>query len=108
MSVDFKDGIQREQIRLVMEQVPTMQAVSFIVALVLVYVVRDIVPPANIFVWVLMVFLIVCSRVRPLLPILQGAGRTVWRGILEESLSDFGPDFRDYLGGLRLYCFPGW
>ncbi|MGA2224337.1 MAG: hypothetical protein ABSH41_07845, partial [Syntrophobacteraceae bacterium] len=63
MSEDFKDGILREQIRLVMEQVPTMQVVSFIVALVLVYVVRDIVAPANILVWVLMVLLIVCSRI---------------------------------------------
>ncbi len=63
MSEDFKDGILREQIRLVMEQVPTMQVVSFVVALVLVYVVRDIVAPANILVWVLMVLLIVCSRI---------------------------------------------
>ena len=63
MKEDFKDAVLREQIRLVMEQVPTMQAVSFMVALVLVYVVRDIVAPANILVWVLMVLLIVCSRV---------------------------------------------
>ena len=63
MSEDFKDAVPREQIRLVMEQVPTMQAVSFMVALVLVYEVRDIVAPASILVWVLMVLLIVCSRV---------------------------------------------
>ena len=63
MKEDFKDAVLREQIRLVVEQVPTMQAVSFMVALVLVYVVRDIVAPANILVWVLMVLLIVCSRV---------------------------------------------
>lgn len=59
----FKDDILREQIRFVMEQVPTMQAGSFIVALVLCYVVRGIVAPASILVWVLMVFLIVFSRV---------------------------------------------
>ena len=62
-SEDFREGILREQIRLVMEQVPTMQIVSFIVALVLVYIVRDIVAPANILVWVLLVLLIVCSRI---------------------------------------------
>jgi PAS domain S-box-containing protein len=59
----FKDGILREQVRLAMKQLPTMQAASFIVALVLCYAVRGIVSPANIFVWVFMVLAIVASRV---------------------------------------------
>ena len=56
---NFRDDILREQIRLVMEQVPTMQVGSFIAALVLAYVVRDTVAPAKDLVWVLMIFLIV-------------------------------------------------
>ncbi len=59
----FKDDILREQIKFVMEHVPTMQAGSFVVALVLCYVVRGIVAPASILIWVLLVFLIVLSRV---------------------------------------------
>jgi hypothetical protein len=42
-SEDFKDGILREQVRLAMRHVPTMQVTSFIVALVLAYAVRDII-----------------------------------------------------------------
>jgi hypothetical protein len=42
-SNDFKDGILREQVRLAMRHVPTMQVTSFIVALVLAFAVRDIV-----------------------------------------------------------------
>ena len=60
---DFRDDILREQIRLVMEQVPTMQVTSIIVALVLAYAVRDIVAPENILIWVLMVLLIAFGRV---------------------------------------------
>ena len=63
MNAEFKDEILREQIRLVMKQVPTMQVGSFITALVLAYVVRHNVAPANILVWVLMVLLIALSRV---------------------------------------------
>ncbi|HYA01647.1 MAG TPA: ATP-binding protein, partial [Syntrophobacteria bacterium] len=60
---DFKDEILREQVRLAMKQVPTMQVTSFIVALVLSYVVRDIVPHVNIFAWVLTILTIVVSRI---------------------------------------------
>ncbi len=63
MSKDFRDDILREQIRLVIEQIPTMLVTSFIVALVLAYAVRNIVAPENILVWVLMVLLITFSRV---------------------------------------------
>jgi hypothetical protein len=45
---DFKDDTLREQVRLAMRQLPTIQITSFIVAIVLSYTVRDIVPHANI------------------------------------------------------------
>ena len=63
MSKDFRDDILREQLRLVIEQIPTMLVTSFIVALVLAYAVRHIVAPENILVWVSMVLLITFSRV---------------------------------------------
>ncbi|MGO9376597.1 MAG: ATP-binding protein [Syntrophobacteraceae bacterium] len=59
---DFGTDILREQIRLAMEQLPTMQGASFIVALILCYVVRDIVPYVNIFGWVTLVLLTVLSQ----------------------------------------------
>jgi hypothetical protein len=40
---DFKDDILREQVRLAMRQIPTIQITSFIVVIVLSYTVRDIV-----------------------------------------------------------------
>ncbi len=60
---DFKDDILREQVRLAMKQLPTMQITSFIVALVLSYTVSDIVPHVNIVRWDLMVLAIVVSRI---------------------------------------------
>ena len=60
---DFKDDILREQVRLAMKQLPTMQITSFIVAIVLSYTVRDVVPHANIVIWDLMVLAIVVSRI---------------------------------------------
>jgi diguanylate cyclase (GGDEF)-like protein len=60
---DFKDDILREQVRLVMKQLPTMQMTSILVALVLSYTVSDIVPFANIVAWVLMVLAIAVSRI---------------------------------------------
>jgi PAS domain S-box-containing protein len=60
---DLKDEILREQVRLVMQQIPTMQGTSFIVALVLSYVVRDIVPRVNTLAWLLMVLAIVLGRI---------------------------------------------
>ncbi|MGC2064504.1 MAG: PAS domain S-box protein [Thermodesulfovibrionales bacterium] len=59
----LKDRILREQLRLAFKQLPTMQIASFIVALVISYAVRDIVPHVNIFAWVLMVLAIVVSRI---------------------------------------------
>ncbi len=41
---DTWDEILRQQMRPVMEQVPTMQVASVMVALVLAYVVHDVVP----------------------------------------------------------------
>jgi two-component system, cell cycle sensor histidine kinase and response regulator CckA len=63
MTDQIKDDILREQIRLAMRQLPTMQATSFIVALALSYVVRTTVSHTNILVWILMVLSIVMGRV---------------------------------------------
>jgi PAS domain S-box-containing protein len=60
---DFQEDIIREQVRLAMKQLPTMQAASFLVALVLSYAVYDTVPRANVGAWILMVFLIVTGRI---------------------------------------------
>ena len=60
---DFGEEIGREQLRLVMQQVPTMQAASIVVALVLSYTVRDIVPRGNIFSFVLSISAVAVSRV---------------------------------------------
>jgi PAS domain S-box-containing protein len=63
MIEDFRHRILREQIRLAMDQVPTMQGTSLIVALVLCYTVRDIVSYTNIFAWVALVLLIALGRI---------------------------------------------
>lgn len=60
---DFGECILREQVRLAMQQVPTMQVTSFIVALILCYLVRGIVPRVNILAWVLMMLAIVVGRI---------------------------------------------
>jgi len=60
---NLKDAILREQVCLVMQQVPTMQAASFIVALVLCYTVLDIVPHTKALVWVLLILAITVGRV---------------------------------------------
>jgi len=59
---DFKDSILREQVRVVMQQLPTMQIASFVVALVLSFTVRNLVSRINILAWVLMILAIVVSR----------------------------------------------
>ena len=59
---DLGTDILREQIRLAMGQLPTMQGTSFIVALVLCYVVRDIVSYVNILGWVTLVLLTVLGQ----------------------------------------------
>jgi two-component system cell cycle sensor histidine kinase/response regulator CckA len=55
-------GIEREQVQLAMRQLPTMQLVSFVVALVLGFVVRDIVPRTSIIIWLLLVLAVAVSR----------------------------------------------
>jgi PAS domain S-box-containing protein len=60
---EFKDGILREQVRLAMKQLPTMQTASFIVALALSYTVRDIALHENILAWLAMILAIVVSRI---------------------------------------------
>ncbi len=55
-------SILREQIRLAMEQLPAKQVASLIVALILCYVVRGIVPYANNFGWITLVLLTVVSE----------------------------------------------
>ncbi len=57
------DDVLREQVRLVMKQVPTMQTASIIVALVLCYTVQSIVPRTSILTWLLLVLGIALSRV---------------------------------------------
>jgi len=56
-------AILREQVCLAMQQVPTMQATSFFVALVLAYTVRNIVPHTKALVWVLMILAVAIGRV---------------------------------------------
>jgi PAS domain S-box-containing protein len=59
----LKEEILREQVRLALGHLPTMQAASFLVALVLCYAVRDVVPHANILSWILMILCIVITRI---------------------------------------------
>ncbi|MGA8754016.1 response regulator [Candidatus Deferrimicrobium sp.] len=63
MDNDFREAIDREQLRLAMQQVPTMQAASVVVALVLSYAVRGIVPRGNILSFILLVSAVSTSRV---------------------------------------------
>ncbi len=63
MGNDYREAIGREQLRLVMQQIPTMQAASVVVALLLSYVVRDIVPRGKIFSFVLLTSAVAASRV---------------------------------------------
>jgi two-component system, cell cycle sensor histidine kinase and response regulator CckA len=63
MIEDSKRRILREQTRLAMEQLPTMQGASLFVALTLCYTVRDLVPHANIYLWVTLVLLAVLSKI---------------------------------------------
>ena len=63
MDNDFKEAIEREQLRLVMQQVPTMQAASFVVALILSYAARDLVSRGNILIFILSITAVAASRV---------------------------------------------
>ncbi len=58
MSEDYEQEILREQVRLAMQQVPTIQWACFIVVLALAYLARNIVPHINIITWVLMILLV--------------------------------------------------
>jgi PAS domain S-box-containing protein len=60
---EVRDAVLREQVRIAMQQVPTMQMASFIVALVLSFLVRNLVSHLNILAWVLMIVSIVSSRI---------------------------------------------
>ena len=62
MDNDFREAIGREQLRLVMQQVPTMQAASVVVALVLSYAVRGIVPRGHILLFILLVSAVAAGR----------------------------------------------
>jgi PAS domain S-box-containing protein len=59
---DFSQRIQREQIRLAMEQLPTMQGASLFVALVLCYAVVHVVPYEDIFAWGALILLVSFGR----------------------------------------------
>ncbi|MGC8495313.1 MAG: ATP-binding protein [Syntrophobacteraceae bacterium] len=54
-SLEPANCILREQVRLALDQVPTMQAISLIVSLVLCYAVRNEVSPGNLAVWGLLI-----------------------------------------------------
>ena len=60
---DVQAAIVREQVHLAFRHLPTMQLASFVVALVLAYAVRNVVPRANIALWLLMVLAVVTSRI---------------------------------------------
>jgi len=60
---DRQGAITQEQVRLAMRQLPTMQAASFLVALVLAYLVRGMVPAANIVLWLALVLAVVVCRI---------------------------------------------
>ena len=62
-SEDSPDDLLREQVRLAFQHLPTMQMASFIVSLVISYVVRETVPAGNILAWILMVLAIVLARI---------------------------------------------
>ncbi len=63
MEKNLKNAILREQVCLAMHQVLTMQAASLIVALVLSYTVRNIVPHTRALAWVLMMLAVAVCRV---------------------------------------------
>ncbi|MBF8260068.1 MAG: PAS sensor histidine kinase [Actinobacteria bacterium] len=63
MDNEYKEAIGREQLRLVMQQVPAMQAAALVVAFFLSYAVWGIVSGANILAFVLPVSAVAASRV---------------------------------------------
>jgi two-component system, cell cycle sensor histidine kinase and response regulator CckA len=59
----YKDKILGAQVHLAIKQLPTVQITSFIVALVLSFTVRNIIPRANIITWLTMVLVLVFGRI---------------------------------------------
>ena len=62
-SKGYTDRILGEQVHLAIKQLPTMQITSFIIALVLSFIVRNIIPRANIIAWLMMVLVTVFGRI---------------------------------------------
>ncbi len=62
-NTDFRDELAREQVRLVFQDLSTMQSVSFIVAIVLSFIARNDIPHEDIFAWDLMILTVVASRI---------------------------------------------
>nr|MDA8175189.1 hypothetical protein [Nitrospiraceae bacterium] len=63
LMAEYREEIAREQVRIAFADLPTMQTASFIVALVLSGLVRNIVAHANILAWNLMILSVVIGRV---------------------------------------------
>jgi two-component system cell cycle sensor histidine kinase/response regulator CckA len=61
-SRDYTDRVLGEQVNLAIKQLPTMQATSFVIALVLSITVRNVIPLVNIIIWLLLVLVTVFSR----------------------------------------------
>jgi diguanylate cyclase (GGDEF)-like protein/PAS domain S-box-containing protein len=59
---NYKDAILDEQVRLAVKQLPTMQITSFIIAIILSFTVRNIMPRGHIVAWLMMVLLSVFGR----------------------------------------------
>ena len=60
---DIPAAIVREQVRLALRHLPLMQLASFVVALLLAYSIRKVVPFQNIAAWLLLILLVVVSRI---------------------------------------------
>ena len=102
MEDDFREAIGREQLRLAMRQVPTMQAASVVVALVLSYAVRGIVPRGNILLFLLLVSAVSAGRVILCRRFLAASQEAVRRGELERRLPSAGALLGHRMGKLRL------
>ena len=59
----FQDGVLKEQVRIAMEHLASMQIAAFIVAMVLCGVMRHVIPHTDILLWISLIFVIVVSRI---------------------------------------------
>ena len=100
MSADFKQRILREQVRLAMEQLPTMQGASLIVALVLCYTIRYTVPYENILVWGALVLFVSLLRVALYQRFSKVRNGSFFCRAVGERLSHSDLDFGHILGAL--------